>query len=143
MDPTMLVFVCIGVLFLVMRAKFFSEQSRNSNSDALDYFNAALSLRMVFMGVLSIAMLISAFAFSRNSDTGEYAMSYSFLAIALVGLLLGVLTILSRDAERILGELIRRTDSGNRTYLLIAFFRFAGAFFFAFFLFYPPVLSIG
>ena len=143
MDAFTATLVCIGLLSLFTGVWSFYGESNKSNADGFDFYNAGISLQEIFIGVILLAIFISSFAISRNTSTAEYAMSYFFLAIALLGLLLGILTVLSRDAERFLGRLIRRTDSGDKAYLLMAFFGLSAAFFFAFFLFYPPFLSIG
>lgn len=143
MDPNVLVIACIGALMLVAGAWGFSQDSRKMTADAFEYYSAGWSLRVFFTGVLALAIFVSASVSNRLPDQLDHVISYSFLTLGIIGFLLGLVTLISPKTERFLGRLIRRTDSGHRAYLLIAFFGLGAAFLFAFFLFYPPFLSIG
>lgn len=143
MDTFLIALAFIGVLSFFAGAWFFSLGSRTTNPDPIDYYNAGISLRMVFAGILSLTILAAALFPYQQSDRVDYLISYSFLLLSIIGLSLGFATLISPRAERFLGHLIRRTDSGRRAYILMAFFGLGAAFLFAFFLFYPPFISIG
>lgn len=108
------------------------------------YSGLSFSSRLLFAGVLILLFLTVGLINTPTTETGTYLISYICFALGVVGLVGGVVFSISKKASNFWWRLVRRQEQKNdRNYLIWVSFLLSFAFFFAFFLFYPPFISIG
>lgn len=107
------------------------------------YSPLSFSGRLVFAGIL-IALILFTGLTQPPSDRTDYMLSYICFALGIAFLVSAIIVIFSRKISDSWWRLVRRKEqSTDRRNFIFVLFVLSFGFFFAFFLFYPPFLSIG
>ena len=112
-----------------------------NNAEA--YSPQSFSGRLLSAGIL-LALILFIGLTQPSTDSAGYLLSYICLSLGIVFLILAIIVIVSRKASDFWWRLVRRNqqDTDRKNFIIVLFVLSFG-FFFAFFLFYPPFLSIG
>jgi len=107
------------------------------------YSPLTFSARLVLAGIL-IALMLFVGLTQPPTDKADYLLAYICLFLGLVFLIGAIAVIFSRKLSDSWWRLVRRTEQKtDRHFLIFILFLLSFGFFFAFFLFYPPFISIG
>ena len=107
------------------------------------YSPLSFSTRLLSTGILIALMLFT--SLTRPSiEADDYLLSYICLFLGVASLIGAISVIASRRVNDFWWRFVRRKEqSTDRQYLIFIFFLLSFSFFFAFFLFYPPFISVG
>jgi antibiotic biosynthesis monooxygenase (ABM) superfamily enzyme len=112
--------------------------------NAAAYSPPFFSARLLLVGVLLLVMFTVTFFLRPISDTNDHVISYICFALGLVCLAGGVAIAVSKSANAAWWRFTRRQPQvKDRQYLVFVLLVLSFGFFFSWFLFYPPFLSIG
>jgi len=106
------------------------------------YSPLTFSTRLVLAGIL-IALILFVGLTQPSTDKADYLLAYICFFLGLVFLIGAITVIFSRKPSDFWWRLVRKTEQKtDRGYLIFILFLLSFGFFFAFFLFYPPFISI-
>ena len=107
------------------------------------YSPLSFSTRSLSAGIL-IALILFICLTQPSIEAGHYLLSYICLFLGVEPLIGAISVIASRKVSDFWWRFVRRKEqSTDRQYLIFIFFLLSFSFFFAFFLFYPPFISVG
>lgn len=109
-----------------------------------EYSSLSYAVRPLFAGLLLLVFFVTGFIQSSTTEAATYLLSYFCFALGIVFLASGVAVAISGKVSNFWWRLVRRTEQKeDRKNLVIVMLILSFGFFFAFFLFYPPFISIG